>query len=325
MSSRAGCLVLVLALGCEGSVGKQATRTASDSATQPAVSLRDDFGNTITFDSTPKRIVSLNPTTTEILFAIGAGSRLVGRTHWDSWPDSARFVPDIGDALRPNIEAVLQTHPDLVILYASNDNRLAADRLRSAGIRTVTLRVDSIAQFRRATLLLGRIVGEVERATNVVDSVARTLDAVRAATASLPRTSVFYHTWDKPLITIGRNSFLNELVVIAGGRNVYEDVADVSPVVTLEDVVKRNPDALLVGAPVTAKSILASTQWQAVPAVRAKRVFAYDTNVVGRPSVTLGMAAVNIANLLHPGVLKKSPSQIISPPVHQPTSPPVHQ
>ena len=199
---------------------------------------------------------------------------------------------------------MLNTHPDLVILYASTDNRPAADRLRAAGIRTVALRVDSIAQFRRATLLLGRLVGETARATNVVDSVQRTLDAVRAATANLPRTSVFYHTWDKPLITIGRNSFLNELVVIAGGRNVYEDIAEVSPVVTLEDVVRRNPDALVVG-PLAAKSILASAQWQAVPAVRAKRVFVYDTNIVGRPSVTLGMAAVNIANLLHPGVLKK--------------------
>jgi iron complex transport system substrate-binding protein len=313
MSSRAVVLCTVLALGCEGSASKQATRTASDSATSSAV-VRDDFGQAIRSGSAPKRIVSLNPTTTEILFAIGAGSRLVGRTKWDSWPDSAKLVPDIGDALRPNIEAVLQTHPDLVILYASTDNRPAADRLRAAGIETVALRVDSIAQFRRAALLLGRLTGESARAQNVVDSVQRTLDGVRAATATLPRTSVFFHTWDKPLITIGGNSFLNELVVIAGGRNVYEDIAEISPVVTLEDVVKRNPDALVVG-PIAAKAILASTQWQAVPAVRAKRVFVYDTNIVGRPSVTLGMAAVNIANLLHPGVLES----------HRPTSPPGHQ
>src|SRR6266850_5169590 len=148
MSSRAVVLYTILALGCEGSAPKSTTRTSTDSA---ASQLRDDFGQTITFDSAPKRIVSLNPTTTEIIFAIGAGSRLVGRTHWDSWPDSARFIPDIGDALRPNIEAVLNAHPDLVILYASSDNRPAADRLRKAGIPTIVLRVDSIAQFRSAT------------------------------------------------------------------------------------------------------------------------------------------------------------------------------
>lgn len=314
LSSRAVCLAVVLALGCEGSALKHAQRTASDSATQPAASLKDDFGQALAFDSAPKRIVSLNPVTTEILFAIGAGSRLVGRTHWDSWPDSAKLVPDLGDGLRPNVEVLLDAHPDLVILYASNDNRPAADRLRAAGIQSVALRTDSIAQFRRTTLLLGRLVGEPARAKNVVDSVQHTLDSVRAANASLPKTSVFFHTWDTPLITIGRNSFLNELVVIAGGRNVYDDIASASPVVTLEDVVKRNPDVLIVG-PATAKSILASPQWQAVPAVRAKRVLVYDTNVVGRPSVTLGMGAVNIANLLHPGVLKP----------HQPTSPPAPQ
>ncbi len=305
MSSRAVVLCTVLVLACEGSASKQATRNAADSTT---VSIRDDFGHAITLGSPPKRIVSLNPSTTEILFAIGAGSRLVGRTHWDSWPDSAKLVPDLGDGLRPNIEAVLQAHPDLVILYASNDNRAAADRLRTAGIQSAALRVDSIAQFRRTTLLLGRLVGEPARAKNVVDSVQRTLDSVRAANAGLPRTSVFFHAWDNPLITIGRNSFLNELVVIGGGRNVYDDIAEASPVVTLEDVVKRNPDALLVG-PFVAKSILASAQWQAVPAVRAKHVFVYDTNLVGRPSVTLGMAAVNIARLLHP--------QGTNPPIHR--------
>jgi len=297
-SSRALRVLVAILLASEGSGCKSPGRNDADTT-----AFRDDFGSAITFDTPPKRIVSLNPATTEILFAIGAGSRLVGRTHWDSWPDSARFVPDIGDALRPNIEAVLGAHPDVVILYASNDNQGVADRLRSAGIQTVALRIDSIAQFRRATLHLGKIVGEDARARSVVDSVQLTLDAVRAATAGLPQTSVFYHTWDSPLITIGRNSFLNELVVIAGGRNVYADIAQASPVVTLEDVVKRNPDVLLVG-PHTAASILASAQWQAVPAVRAKRVFVFDTNVVGRPSVTLGMAAVNIAGLLHPGAIR---------------------
>jgi iron complex transport system substrate-binding protein len=298
-SLRAGCLVVLLALLSEGAACRAAERAPSGDT----AAILDDFGYPIRFDSAARRIVSLNPTTTEIFFAIGAGSRLVGRSHWDSWPDSAKLVPDLGDALRPNLEAVLTAHPDLVLLYASNDNRAAADRLRQAGIQTVTLRIDSIAEFKRATLLLGRLAGEERRAASVVDSVQRTLDRVRAATASLPTTSVFFHTWEKPIITIGANSFLNELVVIAGGRNVYGDVNEVSPTVTLEDVVRRNPDALLVG-PITMATILAKPQWQVVPAVRARKVFAYDTNVTGRPSVTLGMAAVNIANLLHPGVIK---------------------
>jgi iron complex transport system substrate-binding protein len=245
----------------------------------------------------------VRPTTTEILFAIGVGSHVVGRTKWDSWPDSAKYVPDVGDALRPNVESVLAVKPDLVLLYASNDNRTAASQLRAAGVRTVAMRVDSIAEFQRVALLLGRLVGEEVRAKNVVDSVQRTLERVRQATAALPKVSVFYHTWDKPIITIGQHSFLNELVEIAGGTNVYGDVKAVSPIVTMEDIVDRNPNVLLVG-PITAKTLLASKTWQVVPAVKQKKVFAYDTMVVGRPSVTLGMAAVNIANLLHPGVIR---------------------
>jgi ABC-type Fe3+-hydroxamate transport system substrate-binding protein len=276
----------------------QSTAVGADSAV-----LRDDFGDPISFDPPAQRIVSLNPTTTEIIFAIGAGSRLVGRTHWDSWPDSAKLIPDVGDALRPNIEAVLGARPDLVILYASSDNRGAAQKLRAAGIRTVAIRIDSIAQFRRATLLLGRLLGESTRATNVVDSVQHTLDSVRAATRDLPPVTVFYHTWEKPLITIGGQSFLNELVLIAGGKNIYGDIDAISPVVTIEDVIRKDPDVLLVG-PAAAKSILSSPAWQALNAVRQGKVFAYDTMVVGRPSVTLGMAAVDIARLLHPGAVR---------------------
>jgi ABC-type Fe3+-hydroxamate transport system substrate-binding protein len=263
----------------------------------------DDFGDTTRVESVPKRIVSLNPTTTEILFAIGVGSHVVGRTKWDSWPDSAKLVPDVGDALRPNVESVLAARPDLVVLYANNDNRMAASQLRAAGVPTVAMRVDSIAEFARVTLLLGRLTGEEARARNVVDSVERTLDRVRQATAALPRVSVFFHTWEKPIITIGKHSFLNELVEIAGGTNIYGDVKAVSPIVTMEDIVDRNPDVLVVG-PATARAILASASWQVVPAVRAKKVFVYDTMIVGRPSVTLGMAAVNLANLLHPGVIR---------------------
>lgn len=274
---------------------------------QPAAHSRqplvDDFGDPVRVDSAATRIVSLNPTTTEILFAIGAGPKLVGRTKWDSWPDSAKLVPDVGDALRPNVEAVLAKQPDLVLLYASNDNRTAAAQLRASGVRVVALKVDSIAEFERATILLGELTGERDRAKRVVDSVRATLERVRRATSSLPKTRVFYHTWEKPIITIGAQSFLNELVEIAGGRNVYGDIQAVSPIVTMEDIVARNPDAMLIGPP-TERMMRASALWRVVPAVRAGRIYVYDTMVVGRPSVTLGMAAVDIANLLHPGVVR---------------------
>lgn len=282
------CLALLTACG------ERASMPRGDTAAP-----RDDFGDALPTGRTPTRIVSLNPTTTEILFAIGAGPRLVGRTHWDQWPDSARLVPDLGDGLRPNLEAVLGAHPDLVVLYASADNRAAAARLRDAGVRVVAFRIDRLDDFRRDTRLLGRVVGDSLRADSVVDSVDATLRRVRAATASLPRPTVFFELNERPLITIGGGSYLNDLVAIAGARNVYATLPAPSPVVTLEDVVHRDPDFVLT-TPEAVPQLLADPAWRALRAVRERRVLAFDTNLVTRPAVRLGEAAVSLARLLHP-------------------------
>jgi iron complex transport system substrate-binding protein len=271
--------------------------------TQQRDTLRDDYGMRITIGRVPERIVSLNPATTEILFAIGAGPRLVGRSQYDVFPDSAKYVPSVGAALRPNIESVLAAHPDLVVMYASQDNRQAVDRFRQAGIQTVSFKSDSIEQFARDTRLLGRVTGDSARAATLVDSVMATLHRVRAATANLPHPTVFIHAWDRPIIAIGGGSFLSQLLEIAGGRNVYADISAPSATVTLEDVVKRNPDYVL-ASPVSAPKMRESPSWNAVPAIRAGKLLVYDTTLVGRPSVLLGAAAVSLAKLIHPGALR---------------------
>jgi iron complex transport system substrate-binding protein len=266
--------------------------------------LTDDFGDTIIIGgAAPRRIVSLNPATTEIAFAIGAGDRLVGRTHWDLYPAAARSVPDLGSGIRPNVEAVLGARPDLVLLYASVDNRPAAVRLRAAGVTTLSLKVDHISDFYRAVRLMGRLVGESVRARTVSDSVARTLDRVQRATASLPKPTVFWHIWDAPLITIGGGSYMDELITIAGGRNVYGDMPSASPTVGIEDVLKRNPRYIITG-PEGASKIKADPRWSVAPAVKEGRVLVVDTALVGRPAVRLGEAALALASLLHPGAAR---------------------
>jgi iron complex transport system substrate-binding protein len=264
----------------------------------------DDFGDPVRIGQAPTRIVSLNPATTEILFALGAGDRVVGRSDFDLWPAAARQIPSLGNGLQPNVEAVLGTRPDLVILYASQDNRPAADRLHAAGIATLSLRNDHISDFRRTTEILGAILRDSARAAIVTDSVYRTLDRVRAATASLPRPTVFWHIWDAPLITIGAGSFMNELVDIAGASNVYAaDITGPSKPISLEDVARRNPDFILAG-PIGAKKIEDDPRWRIVRAARENRVLIVDTVLAARPAVRLGEAAVSLANLLHPGAVR---------------------
>ena len=259
----------------------------------------DDFGDAISVGVPPKRIVSLNPATTDLMFALGAGKRLVGRTHWDFYPDSAQLVPDMGTGLRPNVEAVLGAHPDLVLLYASNDNRTAAAEFRAAGVKTLSLKIDHIADFYRAAEMIGRIIGDSARGVAVSDSVKKTLDRVRLATSKLDKPKMFWHIWDSPLITIGKGSYMNELVEIAGAQNIYGEMNEPSPTVSIEDVLKRDPEFIVTG-PEGKTKIAADPNWKASRAVKNGKILVADTSLVGRPSVRLGEAAVHLANLFHP-------------------------
>jgi ABC-type Fe3+-hydroxamate transport system substrate-binding protein len=259
----------------------------------------DDFGDTVRTTSPAQRIASLNPTTTEILYAIGAGSRVVGRTTWDAYPAEARNAPDLGPGLHPNVEAILASRPDLVLLYASEDNRAAAHALQAAGIRTLTLRIDRIADFSRAMTLIGAATGDSAAAQIVRDSVIGTLDRVRRAMSDAPRLTVAWRLYDMPLLVAGGGSFLSELVAIAGGRNIYDDRREPSPTVSFEDLVTRDPDVILVG-PDAAKKVRDDAAWRGLRAVREHHVLSPDTALVTRPAVRLGEAAVSLAKLLHP-------------------------
>jgi iron complex transport system substrate-binding protein len=276
---------------------------ASDAPRPAARPATDDFGDTLLVRAAPRRIVSLNPSTTELLFAIGAGTRVVGRTTYDQWPEAARAVPDLGAGLRPNVEAVLAARPDLVLLYASDDNRDAARRLRVAGVATAAYRVDRIADFRRVTLALGALTGNSLAARATVDSVDATIARVRGATAALPRPTVFWPLYDQPLLAVGGGSFLDELIDVAGGSNIYGFLPEPSPRITVEDLLQRDPDVILL-SPESRARYVADPRWRALRAVRAHRLFAVDTTIVYRPGPRLGEAARSIASLLHPGAVK---------------------
>jgi len=293
--SRVVCALFTLMLPLAACV-----RDAPRAAARPSA---DDFGDTLLLRQTPRRIVSLNPSTTEVLFAIGAGGRLVGRTTYDRWPDAALAIPDLGPGLRPNVESVLAARPDLVLLYASEDNRDAARRLRAAGVATAAYKVDRIADFRRVTLALGALTGDTAAARVAVDSVGATIERVRAATASLQRPTVFWPLYDQPLLATGGGSFLNELIDIAGGSNVYGFLPEPSPRITVEDLLKRDPEIILV-SPDSRARYLADPRWRALRAVRGGRLLVVDTTLVFRPGPRLGEAARSVAGLLHPGAAK---------------------
>jgi ABC-type Fe3+-hydroxamate transport system substrate-binding protein len=287
-----GVLVLAAVLACA-----TPERSMPDSAGRAL----DAFGDTLPAGPPPRRIVSLSPAATELVFALGAGARLVGRTHWDTSPDSARLVPDMGDGMRPNTERVLAASPDLVLLYASVENRAARDAFRRAGIATLAQRIDRVADFATGVVQVGRALGDTARALVVRDSVLATIARARALTAGLARPRVLWPLWEAPLLAVGRGSYLNDLLDAAGAENIFADLAAPSPQVTFEEAVRRDPGILLIG-PSRAAVLRADPRWNALRAVRDGHVVTYDTMLVGRPGVRMGEAAMHLAALLHPGL-----------------------
>ena len=305
-SRLAPALALVL-WACAAPAGDRASGDSTAAATHdaqgsalnahPSVPLVDDFGDTLQLARPAERVVSLNPVTTEAMFAMEAEARLIGRTKWDASPPEVRRIPDLGDGLQPSVEAVLAARPDLVVLYAAEANRTAAAAFRRAGVQTLSMRTDRIADLARVLRALGVAVGDTAAAQVVADSVRRSLDAVGARAPREPPVSVFWYAWPSPIITIGAGSYLDELISLAGARNVFGDLAQPSPQVTLESVAERNPDLILAG-PVAARRLRADARWRAVRAVREGRVFVFDTSLVGRPGVRLGEGARSLRALI---------------------------
>lgn len=306
IQSSIALLALGGALACASSSDQQSVPSARAS-TIVAPADTDDFGVPLPVNADfNTRVVSLNPTATEIIYAIGAERHLVGRSKWDEYPAQVKLVMPLGDGIRPNVEAVLGAKPTLVILYATAENRPAATALRAAGIRTIALRVDHIAQFIALTRTLGTVLGATPRATNVADSVQASLDRVRVATRGTRAPTVVWPLWQSPVMVVGRGSYLDEIIDIAGARNAFHDLEAPSPAVSIEEIAKRDPDFLIVSAK-TAARLKDIPAWRAVRAMRDGHLIIDDPILSGRPSVVLGMAANALARALHPDVVTGHP------------------
>ena len=278
---------------CGGSGDSTDIVRTSTTAGAPFV---DDLGDTVAFGPAV-RIVSLNPVTTEFLFAAGAGARVVGRTHWDHYPPEADAVPDMGNGIGPNVEVIVGARPDLVIVYATTGNQRAVAALHAAGIRTLAIRTDLVADLSRFAAAYAHVTGD-SAALIVADTVLASIEAVRALPRPAVPTRVFWRVGEPPLYTAGAGGFMGELIEIAGASNIFGDIDAPAPQVSIEEVVRRSPDLVIVG-PLGANQVRASASWQSVPAVSAGRIVVFDTALVARPGVRLGEAARHIRELIY--------------------------
>src|SRR3989442_3025334 len=244
-----------------------------------------------------RRIVSLSPAVTELLFAIGAGDRVVGRTTWCDYPPAARTVPSVGDGLNPNLEAVAARRPDLVLLSPSASNATAARQLERLGLRAVLLPQDRLEDVARAARRLGALTGRQAAG----DSLAGALERWLAAPPPPARVRLAFVAWDNPPVVIGGGSYLDQLAALAGGRNVFHDLAAPSATVSLETIAARAPDVIVELADSAAARpppYAARREWQAIRAVRERRFVYLVGSLFGRSSPRAPEAAARFHELL---------------------------
>ena len=273
---RASVLLLVSLAASATACGKpDAVRGA------PAIVAVDDLGDTVRLAAPARRIVSLIPATTELLFALGLGPSVVGRTTWCDYPAEAARVPNLGDGLQPNLEAVLAARPDLVVLYKSTQNEAAASRLRAQGVPTIVVATDRLEDVPRLARLLARLGGRPGAGDSLATAYDRGLAEATVEAGSDPAT-VLILAWEQPPIAIGAGSFLSELVTRAGARNLFGDLPQASAPVSLEAIASRDPGYILVIGDST-PAFASRPEWQSVAAVRNRKFVRIPSGQFDRP------------------------------------------
>lgn len=242
------------------------------------------MGRTVTFAAPAQRVVSLLPAFTEMLFAIGAGDRVVGRSRFDEDPAEALQVPSVGDGLGPNVEAVLARTPDLVLIYRATANNEAVAQLERLGVSVIALRTDLLNDVPRTARLLGRLTGTADSAEVLARVFENALDSAREVPVMVDAPSALILAWDQPPIVIGSGSFQSELVQLAGLRNAFAEVGQPSAQVSLEMIVASDPDVILTTSTDSIPAWARRPEWRAVRAVREGRFVRFDGTAFGHPS-----------------------------------------
>ncbi len=257
----------------------------------------DATGARVVIRRPPQRLVSLAPSVTEVLWAVGAGRQVVGVSSADDYPPEVRTRPKVG-GVQVDEEQLVKLQPDLVVGLRSLQERVLR-RLRERGFPVLAVDAASLEETYRVVLLLGQVTGHPSRAGQVVRAMRDRARAVEAQVAGRPFVRVFVQVWDQPFLTAGRRTLPDDLVRRAGGRNVFEDLTG-WPQVSEEEVLIRNPECVLVLGKGRDR-VLARAAWRRTAAVRRGCVAEVDPAWVVRPGPRLVLGLEQVAKVLHPG------------------------
>ena len=246
----------------------------------------------------PKSIVTLSPSAAEILYAIGAGDQIVAVSEFTDYPPEAAAKPVVGgfDGKTLSIETIISFEPDFVYLTEGMHNFLI-EPLDSYGIKWYLSNATSITAIEKEIMDLGEITGHQDEAAQVVAQMAE----------KLPKTSgdssikVYYEVWNAPFMSVGSTSFINDVIVNAGGKNIFDDLTDAYPMVSDETIIARAPDVILLPRSngVTVEDVKARAGWDSIPAVVNDRIYIIDDNMYSRPAPRIADVVLDLSELLN--------------------------
>ncbi len=290
MKHRGKRLLLLIATLCCAIAPGFAARLVTDEANR-AVAVPDH----------PHRILCLVPSITDAVFAIGAGADVAGISDYTEYPPEAKSRPSVGSITRPSIEAILALHPDLVLGMPHANDQAILDQLQRLGIPVFLVDPHGLEGILHSILTLGHAINRDPQAAAEVARLRRRIEAVRARVQGRPAVPVFMPISYDPAITIGRGAFITEIIAVAGGRSITDDIGQEWPHVSMEAVIARAPQALLMmrGGHVTIAGLRQRPGWEVLPAVRTGRVYYVDPRV-DFPSPVAIDALEDLARQFHP-------------------------
>ena len=269
--------------------------------------ITDDAGRRVGLPAVVDRVVSLAPNLTEIMFAVGAGKRLVGRTSYCDYPPEAKAITEVGDTLHPSLETIIALKPQVVLVSTASQLEVFTNQLQSQNIAVYVTDPHDLEGVFRSIQQIGEIVGEKDQANQLVQKLRERTNAVEQAVKQKPPVRVFYQVSGEPLYTAGHDSFVTDLMRRAGGASVTADVPGAWPKYSNESALAARPEAVILptGGSMGAANANVAEALRQSPAALQGRVYKINDDHLARPGPRSVDGLEEMAHALHPDAFAK--------------------
>jgi len=285
--------------GC-GSSGSTSTSLPASAAAGP-ITVTDGSGQTVTLKQPATRIVSLAPANTEIAFAVGAGDKMVAGTSYDDYPAAAKSLPKIGDFANPSVEKITSFNPDLV-LAAGGIQAGLRNKLEKLGMQVYVVDPKTYDGVMSEIANVGQLAGASAQAQQVVDTMKKAQTDVRAKVGSAAKATTFLEIYSKPLMTAGTDTFINDMIGIAGGTNIGAAAGSGYPNFSTEILFKDDPAVYIADSGSMSKpgDLSKRAGYSDLTAVKDGHAYVIQDNIIARPGPRLAQGLQELAKMIHP-------------------------